>query len=251
MAETRYLARAPITEALLDIQVSLPEETTVGVLEGYQALLGDRYREKHVRQAFQSRFEMSANGPPRVETSRGGPDGFLFKAASGLHVVQARLDGFSFSRLKPYQGWEKFNSEAQCLWGLYVDLAKPERIRRIALRYINRITLPLPVADFKDYFLTTPEVAPGIPQGLAQFLMRLVIPHDESQSVAVVTEAIEGPLSPSETAVLPFILDIDVFRMVDWEPGTAELWPTIEQLRGLKNDIFFKSITERTVEMLQ
>ena len=67
----------------------------------------------------------------------------------------------------------------------------PKKVIRLGLRYINRIEIPLPMRDFKDYILTVPEIAPGVPQGLERFFMRLVIPSDEAQAVAVVTQSME------------------------------------------------------------
>ena len=82
------------------------------------------------------------------------------------------------------------------------------KVIRLALRYINRIEIPLPMRDFKDYILTVPEIAPGVPQGLERFFMRLIIPSDEAQAVAVVTESME-PVTDNKT--VPVIFDIDVY----------------------------------------
>src|SRR5438874_6884893 len=71
---------------------------------------------------------------------------------------------------------------------------------------INRIEIPLPMRDFKDYILTIPEIAPGLPQGLANFFMRLIIPVPAMNAIAIVTEAFDPTAASS--SVLPFIFDI-------------------------------------------
>lgn len=165
----------------------------------------------------------------------------MFTSADGRQIVQARLDGFTFNRLRPYKEWESFRDEARALWERYCEIARPEVVSRVALRFINKIEMPLPLRDFKEYILTIPEVAPGLPQGLSGFLMRLVIPDEHSDSIAIITETIEPPQGDR----LPLILDIDVFRERAFAPHEEGIWEAFEHLRTLKNEIFFKSITDR------
>ena len=103
--------------------------------------------------------------------------------------------------------------------------------------------------DFKDYILTIPEIAPGLPQGLANFFMRLIIPVPTMNAIAIVTEAFDPPTASS--AVLPFIFDIDVSCEALFDVDAVEVWETLEKLRELKNEIFFKSITDRAKELFQ
>jgi uncharacterized protein (TIGR04255 family) len=173
----------------------------------------------------------------------------LFASTDGRQVVQARLDGFTFSRLKPYDKWESLRDEARELWLQYVRFASPEAITRIALRYINRIEIPLPIRDFKEYILTTPEIAPDLPQGLDSFFMRLVIPDPKGQAVVIVTETVE-PVDEANKR-LPLIFDIDVFRAVAFNVRDNVMWETFESLHDLKNEIFFKSITPKAKELFR
>jgi uncharacterized protein (TIGR04255 family) len=101
--------------------------------------------------------------------------------------------------------------------------------------------------DFREYILTTPEIAPKVPQGLAGFFMRLVIPDEKSRSIAIVTQTMED----TQEQVLPLIFDIDVFREGAFAANGAEMWEVLEQLREYKNEIFFNSITEKTKELFK
>jgi uncharacterized protein (TIGR04255 family) len=171
----------------------------------------------------------------------------LFVSRDGRQIVQARLDGFTFNRLRPYQSWARFREEARAHWERYRSLARPETITRVALRYINRIEVPVSARDFKEYLLTTPEIAPGLSQGLAGFFMRIVIPLDSFGCTAIVTETMEEPKSGR----LPLILDIDVFVEEALAPDAEEVWQVLETLRAAKNEVFFKSITPRTRELFR
>jgi len=67
--------------------------------------------------------------------------------------------------------------------------------------------------------------------------------------VTIVTETME-PIGESSDR-LPWILDIDVFRVAVFNPQDQAMWESFEHLRILKNDIFFKSITPKARELFQ
>lgn len=248
MVEVIHFPNAPITEALLDVRVKLPPETCLAKLAAFQDEIKQRYPSRQERLAWEGHIEIKSNPMTRVsQSAAGGPDGYMFTSVDGRQVVQARMDGFTFSRLKPYNKWEALRDEAKELWQHYIQIAAPDSVTRVALRYINRIEIPLPIRDFKEYILTTPEIAPDLPQGLGSFFMRLVIPDAKTQAVAIVTETVE-PIDESSNR-LPLIFDIDAFRLAAFTVQDKTLWETFEQLHDLKNDIFFKSITPKAKEL--
>lgn len=240
--------KAPITEALLDIRAQLPNQIDLARLATFQDAVKERYPTKRERVSWQFGFQVKPETAPDTFKPSGGPDGYLFISSDEKQLVQARLDGFTFNRLRPYDRWESFRDEAKRLWQYYVRVGTPERITRLALRYINKIEAPLPIKDLKDYILTTPEIAPELPQSLDGFFMRLVVPETNLQAVAIITLTME-PVKDSK--VLPLIFDIDVFRQVVFNSNDNEIWDTMEKLRDLKNRIFFKSITEKTKELIR
>jgi len=239
---------APITEALLDIRAQLPREIDLKKLEVFHENIKPRFPDKKQRISFETGFQLSPEKPPVPLPASAGVYGYMFSSPNDTKVVQARLDGFTFNKLKPYENWERFFSEAQGLWANYLEIAKPEKVTRIALRYINRIEIPLPIKDFKEYILTVPEIAPNLPQGIARLFMQISIPNSEIQATAVITEAMENITAIQK---LPFIFDIDVFQEILCSANAPEIWERFKKLRVFKNDIFFKSITEKTKELFK
>jgi uncharacterized protein (TIGR04255 family) len=248
MTEYTEFPNAPITEALLDIRVKLPPQVDLEQLATFQNDIKDDFPSRRERFMWESRFEIK-EGDVQVSSPTGGVEGYLFRSSDGKRVVQARLNGFTFNRLWPYENWQKLRDEAKPLWQRYIRIASPEIITRIALRYINRIEIPLPIRDFKDYILTTVEIAPGIPQEMSGFFMRLVIPVPDMSAVAIVTQTFAPKKINND--ILPLIFDIDVVRETVFDVEAEEVWDTFDTLRDLKNDIFFKSITEKTKELFQ
>ncbi|HYK87626.1 MAG TPA: TIGR04255 family protein [Acidobacteriota bacterium] len=246
MVQQTWLKNAPITEAVLDIRVRLSPQTDLPKLASLQDEIKDRYPSKQQRVAWLGSLQFKPGARPEIETSE-GPQGFIFFSGDGRQAVQSRIDGFAFSRFKPYKTWEALRTEAKELWHRYVEIVVPETITRVALRYINRLEIPLPIRDFGDYILTVPEIAPSLPQALAGFFMRLVLPQPGLGAVAVITETMEPP--PANGDMLPLILDIDVFSEASYAVEGIEVWSVFEELRLLKNKIFFESITERAKEL--
>nr|MBC8551408.1 TIGR04255 family protein [Candidatus Brocadiales bacterium] len=197
---------------------------------------------------FTGGIEASPEGKVSTLPTSGGPDGYLFQSPIKKKIVQARLDGFTFNKLKPYESWKAFRSEACELWNIYCQITSPVKITRIALRYINRIEIPLPMNDFKDYVLTTPEIAPKLPQALNHFFMQLEIPNPELPAIALITQTMGNPTANQR---LPLILDIDVFSKTDFIHNDEEMWKEFEKLRKFKNEVFFNSITEKTKELFK
>ncbi|HXH84143.1 MAG TPA: TIGR04255 family protein [Candidatus Tectomicrobia bacterium] len=226
MAWERF-PRAPIAEALLDIPRPLP------------------IREERVR--WQGHILV---GPAVVQQAVArGPDGVLFRSVDERRIVQVRQDGYTFNWLKPHETWEAFRDEARTHWERYREAFRPGAVTRLGLRYINRLELPLPSQDFREFVTTAPDIAPGLPQGLNTFFMRLEIPHGERHLLAIITETMQAPLD--EGRRLPFIFDIDIVREGALEPGAPVVWEAFEAMREYKNEIFFASMTSKAKDLFR
>ncbi len=248
MTDWPRFPNAPIVEALLDIRASFRSPVDPSRLEAFQEVIRDRYPTKLGRVRWEGQIQVAPESAA-AGISRRGPDGYLFKSTDGRHTVQARQDGYTFNWIKPYDRWEVFRNEAREHWERYRETFDPEAVTRLALRYINRLELPLPFTDFREYVKTSPDIAPGLPQGLSGFFMRLEIPDEARGFIAIVTETMEAAID--ERKRLPFVLDIDVIRQATFEPSSPAIWDTFEKLRDFKNEIFFGSVTERAMELFR
>jgi uncharacterized protein (TIGR04255 family) len=238
-----HYENAPITEALIDIRVELP--SSAREIEDLQALherVKSRYPGKKKRMYVQGQFSAGDEvGASATQTLMG----FSFSSEDGKQVFQARRDGFTFSRLRPYGSWPELRDEARRLWDIYGEMLNPTKVRRVAVRYVNQIDIPLALIDCKDYFRTTPEVSPELPQGLSSFFMQLQFPQTDFGGFLILTEAAVPPPNPDTSSV---ILDIDVFKEADLV-SVEEAWELLEILRNRKNEFFEGCITDRTREL--
>lgn len=238
-----HLPNAPITEALIDLRADLPDTVTIDKLAEFQALLGDEFPRKQELLKFQVQVNPGASS---VATRGTETTGLLFFSEDSRRAVHARRDGFAFSWLRPYATWEELRDDGRRLWRQFVRLVEPERITRAALRYINRMELPQPVV-FQDYLNTFPNTGEGVAPQLSGLYMRLVAPDDAG--MVVVTEAIDE--KGVTDAVVPVILDIDVFKAHDFGLDDDAVWKTLEALRDVKNRVFFGSVTQKALELFR
>ena len=243
LEEYPILKKAPVTEALIDIRVKLLPEFDVANINTIYESIKTRYPEKQEQKISEVKFEPRAE--EIVKSSKPEINGYRYFSSDKKQIVQARVDGFIFSRLHPYIKWEELRDEAHRIWQLYKNITSPVSITRVAIRYINNLNIPMPIKDFGDYLTAPPTVPEGLPQGVSSFLTRTVL-HEPSMGVhAIITQVLEQIV----TDVAPIILDIDVFKLQPEGIEEKDAWETIEKLRHFKNRIFFKSITKSLKEM--
>lgn len=236
---------APITEAVLEVVVLPGEETKMESLLPFHEPIKERFPKIEQGKEVRGGFKVGIGSASFFEEK---PIGYLFRSHRENKVIQARLNGFAFSKLKPYENWESFRSEGKDLWKSYAEMTKPQKILRISMRYINRIEIPLPMKDFEEYILTRLQIAPGLPQAISQFFIRFEIPKSEIPAMAVIIQTIENVTDKNR---LPVIFDIDVIRENEYPVNSPEVWIDFEKLHDFKNEIFFSSITEKTKELFR
>jgi uncharacterized protein (TIGR04255 family) len=164
------------------------------------------------------------------------------------YVAQLTIEGFTLSRLAPYETWEKLEAEAQRLWPVYLAAAQPRTITRAATRYINELQLPLRPGDDFERFLTTPVVVddPAF-KSMSGFLLRHEVYDSPTEAVIVCTQLLR-PAAPQGASL---VIDIDVFRQANFSVDGESTWRYVERLREVKNRLFFNLITEDCVRLYE
>lgn len=246
MVEIELFPNPPITESVLEISVILPENIETDTLKGFHSDLNEKFPEIIELRAFKAGFRLGKD--TAILPSENALIGYHFKSSPHKKLIQFRLNGFAFNKLKPYENWNNFCSEAHELWDYYREKTNPSKITRISLRYINRIEVPLPFKDFNEYILINPQIPPNLPQELSQLFMRLEIPKDDIGANAIIIQTIEPATTEKK---LPLIFDIDVIRESEYIKNMDDIWADFENLHDFKNEIFFKGITDKTKELFR
>lgn len=235
---------APIIEAIFDIRVAELVGVTIEDIDKLHSLVKKDYPDKKKQINFVGRidFKESVQVTNKTESNIRG---LIFSNQANTRKFQFRLDGFTYNMLKPYTEWSEFSNEALRLWTIFEQNLKPTNIVRIALRYINKIQLPLPT-EFQDFIINMPPIPGCLPQSLNSFFMQIQVPCDNQGTNAIITETIE---QPSDS--LPFILDLDIYKNGVFKYDLEYLKAEFELLRKIKNETFEYCITDKTRQLFK
>jgi uncharacterized protein (TIGR04255 family) len=243
-----HLENAPIVESILDIDCELPpgfdfqaaeEEIRSAVRDVYPKMRHALFQEHAISQKGEAAPELSI---------RRGLQALQFLTADEKQIIQFRAGGFSFNRLAPYSHLHDYLPEIERTWGLYQEFVKPVLIRKIGLRTINRIPLPLYDGKVKleDYLQTCPRLPDE-----GRLIFTGFLNHHMAEEPGTGNRVnIVLTTQEAEPSALPLILDIDAFRPCQIEPPP---WKTILEilasLRDLKNRVFRHTLTEKCLNL--
>lgn len=243
MAKPRHLTHAPIREAVIDIQfqAATDQRDVASFAEEYAQGRG------RVHDLWAASLELRV-GASGIEQARSGSQvGKRLDFDDGKHVAQFRVNGFTFSRLAPYETWEQMSESAASIWTAYSAAIKPREVNRIALRYINSLCIPLPIEKVESYLPYGPKLPPEVPQVISGFLNRVQINDVLTGDFAVVTQMVES-VTP-DGGGLNVLVDIDVAHPCNLVGASDDqIADVLGRLRELKNKAFFGFLEEKILE---
>lgn len=238
MPDTEFpkLTRPPLKEALVGIQ--LREELPASILSEFKAPKGFPVA-KEVRQG-QFQFKIDKDQPASAEVLAEGILGWRYETDDGSAVVLLRRNGMTYSILKNYPGWDVLKQAARDVWREFLAAAEIAYVSRLAVRYINAISIPLG-ANYDEYLTTAPRIPKSIPQIVNGFMQRVLVPFSEEEATAIITQTLEMPPTFA-------VLDLDVFTGCSLPGGSDDIWPKLDRLRNIADRIFFSSLTDKVIE---
>jgi len=242
--------RAPIVEAVIDIRARaskvLEEEILRSRLE--KELQGYLFLDSQRMLRYQVKVEAGKPSGQAVEDL--GWKGIRFRSLDEKHIVQFNRDGFVFSRMAPYIDWSQFTAEGMNLWNTFKGLSQPLDIHRIGLRFINRIVLPPREASFEDYIQPAPEPPKELDLPFMGYMHQDTLSVPGHPYAINIIRTVQLPQMIDVEGVA-LILDIDVFTVQGFDPAQARIESRLEDMRWLKDKVFFGSITEKAKEMFR
>src|SRR5579862_511457 len=201
-----HFANPPITEAIIAIVVSdLPDSAVEQIRELVQRALPQYPKATDISQT-QFVGEIRPQGLPKASAQQKFL-GLQFQSEDSKQIFQARLNGFSFHRLAPYDRWETFRAEAFRLWELFRETVGEVNPVAFSVRYINALVVPAP-RPLEDFLKLYPELPAEWPQMLSNYMMRLDMPLSEPTGDAGHLTAVQT-LLPSQPGTASILLDLN------------------------------------------
>ena len=252
MAENNFrLLKAPIIEAVLDIDCDMPPGKEISTLEpaAHEKL---RPQYPKVRRVFVQthQIETPPGEVPKFKLHQ-AVHGLQFLSEDEKQLVQFRAQGYSFNRLAHYTSLDDYLPEIERTWRIFVAVAAPVQIRTVRLRYINRLMLPMPEKpplQFEEYLKVCPRLPDEDKLTFTGFLnQHTAVENGTGNQVQIILMN-----QPAENKMLPLILDITAENNA---PTEVENWPCllarIQALRHLKNRVFCNTLTEKCLNQYQ
>ncbi|MCX6968355.1 MAG: TIGR04255 family protein [Verrucomicrobia bacterium] len=243
------LANPPAVETILDVQIHLPVPPTLEMLEGLHPSFASDFPHKDQLQLAQFGFQQKPGQMPEAVAPVIKSQGCRFISEDKKEIVQCRQDGLTFNRLKPYPGWEIVSAKASSAWDIYQSAFHEMGIVRVGLRYINQVLIPIVNGNvrFKEYFkLEMP--GPKVDGFECQtFFNQGGFRDKETGFISIWTLAHQPSPDPTKLCVA---LDINVQARgaVLQEKPVQKIW---EEMRAVKNRLFFGSFEAKGIELFQ
>ena len=240
------LSNAPLVEAIIGISLIAPDEL-LPQLKAINATLPTPYPGTSEVLEIQAKFEIKLES----ETSASKRQvGWQFVSEDKRQAYQARLTGFSFHRLAPYEDWETFQTSARKLWLKYRSAVGPIPVKQFSVRYINSIDLPAG-EEISDYLSVYPEIPKGLPQSLSRYNLNLELPLPHRSDALLLIRHTLNPYDKAKPDVVTILIDNEFVFFAEPALSDDDLWHRIDDIRDLKNTIFQSSITEKLLKTLR
>lgn len=241
-----HLAAAPTVEAVIHWQARAERSWEPSDL---QAKMAERLPEYPNRE-FQHQFEFAAqtvmgtNESHATASQRSAWHGIRVSTSDKLYIAQFTRDGFTFSRMRPYNDWASFSTEARRLWRIFVELANPSEVQRLAVRFINRIATAT-LGNLGDYLKEPPTCPGSLPLSGFVYQSTFRVP-DHPLEIGIVK--MMQPATPVIAQESGLILDIAVFTSSTIACDDHDLERLLPEMRWLKNRIFFELLTKKAID---
>ena len=197
----------PIVEALCEFQF-IEKEPFDNTIPG---LFYKEIQERYPKKIEQKGLSFAVNPKegkivPGVEML--GRMQFFNKDNTSLIQIGPNLLAVNF--LKPYPGWEVFKPQIIKHLDIYKKLIPPAGFKRIGLRYIDKIEIPLinNSIAIEDYFKLAPSYPPGLGAHYDSVSIRMEFPYEGGRDKLIVALT---SATPEKEGFGAFILDMDYF----------------------------------------
>lgn len=238
-----YYSKAPIIEAVIDVQFS--NALSLRELER----LRDRFKKSYpsVQERLQVQVTLGADGRSSQSTST---DGFQLGDSNGSDLVLLLPQAAATIRLPPYGAWEKLLERARYNFDELTSIVGRRQVTRIATRFINRIDVPnaliigAPLSKFFTITVAFPQGAVGNINGTSFTFSA------QERATGFWANVNFSNAAPALLEHQSFLLDIDVYKRDGIDLNIDAMWNQVDELRVAKNNLFEAAITDEVRKLI-
>ena len=248
MSKRRRYKNPPIEEALCEFRFEPGRDWDLTVPGKLQAELGNEYTGKPQQgKVVEVELDTQKGGSPNLRYREGFAKVQLV-TKDGKRMVGVGQDVLSIHMLRPYQdpsnpkasGWDEFEPRIVTALKAYKSVSEPVGVRRIGIRYINKIVVSGKNVNVEEYLKCALPVVSGLPDRLSNFMSRV----DYSYKDGVRLMLSQG-LASAQTDHVGFLLDLDVIWETPEPIALAEALKKTHDLRIREREAFESVITDK------
>ena len=252
MSKRRRYKNPPIEEALCEFRFEPGMGWDPTIPGKLQVELGNEYTGKP-RQERLVEVELGSKegSPPNLRLHEGLEKVQLVKE-NGKRMVGIGPDILSIHMLHPYQdtsnpqasGWDEFEPRISAALAAYRSISEPTGVRRIGVRYINKIIIPQKSVRIEDYLrCALPDIS-GLPDRLNNFMSRIDCVYEDGVHLVLSQGPVNAPLDH-----VAFLLDLDVIWESSEPLALDKALERVNDLRVREREAFETVITDKAREL--
>jgi len=209
--------------------------------------------DKNIRVVFKNRLDnyladniMPGTPAPVISTIKANTHigSYTYSNENKKRKLQIEKDSIVVVNEDEYKGWINFKKDVfDCL-----NLLSPHLdeclVNRVSIRFVNKFTLDS-FEDPLDYFTQLISSDSDVRYPLAKYSFRLNLVIPSSDIIAIINNALE----PNNSGKSDYYLDIDVLSESSMKFDIETISNKMEQIRDVKNNIFFDTVKQKTLDL--
>lgn len=241
--------RPPITEAVIGItfETSIDEAEIASVQEKFSS----NYPHHQTLSNLSFKVNVDTNKNNAATTAVNEEIGHRRSTSDMTQLLVLLPTTFIVSQLAPYPGWDEFFDRFVRDWKLWNWHMGFRQIKRIGVRYINRIDIPVSesasVIEHEEYLNVFPKVPDSLGPITAYGVQTAFMLADIECNLNLNSAAVPSPILNHAS----FLIDQDIYKEVNPPQSEKDIQALLQKIRVKKNQIFEDCISDRARELFK
>lgn len=172
--------------------------------------------------------------------------GMLYRHTSRPLLRQVFQDKLTVNEIEAYPGWRPFRADVKAAWDALTPVIAPAGVRRIGLRYINRIPRAGGTETAGDWLAASDYYPAKLLRQRAGFFSRFE--HRPTDGLRLVVTVAD---EKADSQPMPIIFDIDSILEAELPPDWGALTSELEMLHEAVWEVFASALTDKLRALLQ
>jgi len=241
--------RPPITEAVIGITFESPIE--MKLLDSVKKKYTEYYPQCQSVANYRLNVEIdeqnTQTNQPIVNSEQ--DSGYRLSSKDMTQLLLVWPSNFTISQLAPYSGWDEFIVRFVRDWKKWKRVIGHKKIRRIGVRYINRIDIPSSgtLIEYEHYLHIYPKL-PDLFPPLNSYNVQCILPVENiGCQLRLNSSVVPSPILNHAS----FIIDQDIFMDSNVPQKDSEIFELLNLIRDEKNRVFESCISDKARGLFQ